>query len=65
MKVFKIERPDTGDGSHIAMSHYDLCWRWRFSKVGDPFFQGEVGDYFSAKLKEKGGFTPEISKQIG
>lgn len=48
-----------------AMSHYDLCSRWRFSKVGDPFFQGEVGEYFVVKLKEKGGFTPEISKQLG
>jgi len=49
-----------------AMSHYDLCRRWRFLQAGDPFFQGEVGRYFSDKLfKEKGGFTPEISKQIG
>jgi len=48
-----------------GMSHYGLCSRWRFSKAGDPFFQGEVGDYFKAKLKEMGGFTPEISKSLG
>jgi hypothetical protein len=48
-----------------AMSHEDLCRRWRFSKTGDPLFQGEVGEHFAAVLKAKGGFTPEISKQIG
>lgn len=49
-----------------AMSHYDLCRRWRFASAGDPFFRGEVGEYFYEKLfKEKGGFTPEISKQLG
>jgi hypothetical protein len=48
-----------------AMSHQDLCRRWRFAPPGDPLFQGEVGEYYSAKLKEKGGFTPEISKSIG
>jgi hypothetical protein len=48
-----------------AMSQYEMCRRWRFSKVGDPLFQGEIGDYFSKVLKEKGGFTPEISKSLG
>ena len=47
------------------MSQYDLCRKWRFAAVGDPLLQGEVGDYFAAKLKEKGGFTPEISKSLG
>ena len=47
-----------------VMSHEDLCRRWRFSK-GDPLFQGEAGDHFATVLKAKGGFTPEISKQIG
>jgi hypothetical protein len=49
-----------------AMSHYELCEHWRFAKSGDPLFQGENGDYFKHKLfDEYGGFTPEISKQIG
>ena len=47
------------------MSHYELCRVWRFAKIGDPRFQGEAGDYFAQKLKEAGGFTPEISKAIG
>jgi hypothetical protein len=48
-----------------AMSHYELCRIWRFAVPADPLFQGEVGEYFAAKLKEKGGMTPEISKAIG
>ena len=48
-----------------GMSQYDLCAKWRFAHAGDPLLAGEVGDYFTAKLKEKGGFTPEISKQLG
>ena len=46
------------------MSQFDLCRKWRFAHIGDPIFQGEVGEYFAAKLKEKGGFTPEISKAL-
>ena len=48
-----------------TMSQEDLCRTWRFAAVGDPLLQGEVGQYFSEKLQEKGGFTPEISKRIG
>jgi len=48
-----------------AMSQYDLCRTWRFAMIGDPLLQGEVGDYFAAKLKEKGGFTTAISKGLG
>lgn len=48
-----------------GMSQYQLCHAWRFSKVDDSRLQGEAGKYFEAKLKEKGGFTPEISKSLG
>ncbi len=48
-----------------GMSQYVLCRVWRFAKAGDPLFQGDTGDYFSKALKEKGGFTPEISKSLG
>jgi hypothetical protein len=48
-----------------AMSQYDLCRMWRFSPFGEPLLQAEAGDYFKDKLKERGGFTPEISKQLG
>ena len=49
-----------------GMSHYDLCRRWRFARPGDPMFQGEVGEYYKHRLfQELGGFTPEISKDLG
>ena len=48
-----------------SMSRLDMARRWRFAPVGDPMFQGEVGDYFEKRFKELGGFTPEISKKIG
>lgn len=47
------------------LDQYALCKLWRFSPSGHPYFQGSVGEYFQAKLKEKGGFTPEISKSLG
>ena len=48
-----------------GMSQRELCSKWRFAPVGDPLFAGDTGDYFSKVLKEKGGFTPEISKDLG
>ena len=48
------------------MTHYQLCYIWRFSKVGDPLLQGDTGQYFKERLFEHfGGFTPEISKHLG
>jgi len=47
------------------MSQYDMCRLWRFAKSGHPFLQGETGQYFSDVMKQKGGFTPEISKSLG
>lgn len=48
-----------------GMSQMELCCKWRFAQTGDPLLSGEVGQYFADKLKEKGGFTPDISKAIG
>lgn len=56
-----------------SMNQLSLCYAWRFSKIGDARFRTDLitsegkslGDLFSETLKEKGGFTPEISKQIG
>jgi len=48
-----------------GMSQYELCKLWRFAPVGHPLLQGATGEYFSQKLKEKGGFTPAISKNLG
>lgn len=48
-----------------AMSQEELCRMWRFAPAGTPMLAGEAGDYFGERLKEKGGFTPEISKRLG
>jgi hypothetical protein len=48
-----------------SMSQYGLCQMWRFAKCGEPLLQGDTGKYFAERLKEKGGFTPEISKALG
>jgi len=48
------------------MSHLELARLWRFGKSGDPRLQGENGDLVKTRLfNEYGGFTPEISKEIG
>ena len=47
------------------MSQYYMCSKWRFAKSGDPLLQGDTGDYFAKVMKEKGGLTPEISKDLG
>ena len=47
----------------------ELLRRWRFAKVGDPFFQGEVGDYYAKALAAWIDADPEghtrASKAIG
>ena len=48
-----------------SMTQEELCRKWRFASVGDPLLQGDTGDYFSKRLKEMGGFTPKISKELG
>lgn len=47
------------------MTRSQLCYMWRFAPVGEPLLQGDTGDYFAKVLKDKGGFSPEISKDIG
>jgi hypothetical protein len=48
------------------MEQYEMCSIWRFAKPGNMWTTGEVGEYFKKVLFEvKGGFTPEISKDLG
>jgi hypothetical protein len=47
------------------MSQYDMARLWRFGKSGDPLLMDDAGIYFEKVFKEKGGFTPEISKSLG
>jgi hypothetical protein len=48
-----------------TMCHIDLCRAWRFSKPGDPLTTGIVGNYLARRIQSLGGFTPEVSRQIG
>jgi len=60
-----------------AASHEQLCRWWRFlpspgyEQLGEPDFEqvleeeAAVMNRIDARLKELGGFTPEISKLIG
>lgn len=48
------------------MSREEMARMWRFTPSGHIYFQyGPVYDYFEARFKELGGFSPEISKKIG
>ena len=50
-----------------AMSQYEMCSLHRFAPVGHPVFRNDLplSDYFKAKFKKLGGFTPGISKALG
>ncbi|MBU2346602.1 MAG: hypothetical protein KJ888_20625 [Gammaproteobacteria bacterium] len=38
---------------HIdSLSYTQLLSKWRFAPVGDPWFQGETGDYWSKRMSE-------------
>ena len=38
---------------HIdAMSYETLLLHWRFAPPGDPWFQGETGDYWGKRMVE-------------
>ena len=49
-----------------ALTQTEMCILVRFARAGHPYFQvGPVNDYFQKRFKERGGFTPAISKAIG
>ena len=52
------------------MSYEDLLRKNRFAQIGDPFFQGEVGEYFMNRMKEirrpiGAAINTAASKKIG
>jgi len=50
------------------LSHFQMCYMWRFHKGNPVYFDSRnpISQYFRDRLfKHFGGFTPEISKQIG
>lgn len=50
-----------------GMSHFSMAHLSRFAPSGHPYFvSGTVlCEYFQKKFKEAGGWTPEISKEVG
>ena len=51
-----------------AKSYEELLSHWRFAAVGDPWFQGETGQYWSARMKglrDGGADHTGASKRIG
>ncbi len=49
------------------MSQTEMASLWRFAPVEHPYFRNDLPlvEYFNARFKKLGGFTPEISKAIG
>lgn len=49
------------------MNRYDVCSLWRFAPIGHRYMRMNtvLGDAFKKRFDELGGFTPEISKQLG
>ena len=39
--------------AHIdSLNHYGLLSKWRFAPSGDPWFQGETGQYWGKRMNE-------------
>lgn len=47
------------------MSREELCAHWRNAPWGDPLVCHDTGEYFEDRMRELGGFSPRISKQLG
>lgn len=51
-------------------TYHQLLERWRCAPVGDPIFQGEIGEYYAEVMKTRRAQVGNaehvrISKQIG
>lgn len=56
--------------AHIdSLSYEGLLRHWRFAPVGDPWFQGETGEYWGQRMAELRKADPAehvaASKRIG
>jgi DNA helicase IV len=49
----------------IDNANYEsLLYKWRNAPMGDPFFQGEMGDYYELKMREKRSQISEAEHMI-
>lgn len=48
-------------------SYVELLSKWRFAELGDPLFQGEIGDYYQQVMNEKRKMVDHVaaSKLVG
>lgn len=49
------------------LSRFEMCELYRFAPIGHIYFDCTLPfyDVFQKRFKELGGFSPEISKQLG
>ncbi len=49
------------------LSRFEMARLWRFSPPGHIYFDSNLPfyDIFSKRFAELGGFSPEISKELG
>lgn len=51
--------------SWIDNASYDqLLEKWRFAPVGDPFFQGDTGEYYSDVMRQKRANSNHMRKSL-
>lgn len=48
-----------------AMSRREIACKLRFGKSGDELFKGENYAYMKERFEKLGGWSPELSKEIG
>lgn len=63
-----MELTDANKAHIDAMSYEGLLRQWRFSPAGNPWFEGETGEYWSkrmAELRSAGVDQVEASRRIG
>ena len=47
-----------------GLNYYGLLRKWRFAPVGDPWFQGETGEYWAKRLGQLRDDNPENTVQV-
>ena len=50
-----------------SLSHFEMARLWRFAPCGHPYFilDSPLHQAFQARFNQHGGWTAEISKQVG
>lgn len=48
-----------------SMSRVEIAYKLRFGKSGDELLKGENYDYMKERFDKLGGWSPELSKEIG